>query len=350
MKPGWMPLLALLSLPSLAHGYGEPEGVEPHIEERALHFQTDRLRVDPGATDVQFDSYDPVRPLIYSADLHAAARFYADDMAENGCFPADHSSCDGTSFGERVSSFYGGSTIGENIAKGQPSAEFAVFDSWLYSDGHRTNMLSDSWNELGTGFGPNGSQPLWVQDFGFRGGVEEPVITSATHEPLRPSAESDTRFFAASFEPSGVDLADMRLVVTNACFDMEIDRGGDGMTTYVANAPTGPEGCMPYWFFGTTEAGDLISYPTEGSLLAPVGGASCDSWTDERRKADCAPSDLAGFSGSGGGCASGGAEAYPDANVGQNAEYGTCAQSGDSSPRWVMLLGVFGLLGRRRRV
>ena len=99
------PASALL-VPSPVLAYGEPEDIEPHLEERALHFHTDRLRVDPGSTDTAFDTYPPVRPLVYSGELHAAARFYADDMAEHGCFPADHSSCDGTPFGTRVSGFY----------------------------------------------------------------------------------------------------------------------------------------------------------------------------------------------------------------------------------------------------
>ena len=344
----WYAALILLC-PSVASAYGEPANLEQHLEERDLHFHTDRLRVDPGATDVQFDTYDPVRPLVYNDDLHEAARFYADDMAENGCFPANHSSCDGTSFGDRVRSFYDGPSIAENIAKGQTSGESAVFDSWLYSPGHRENMLNDEWNELGAGFAVEGSTPLWVQDFGRRSGIEEPVVTSSTHAPLRPSIESDTRFFAATYDPAGVDLSDMNLVVTNACFDMEVDRGANGMTTWTAVAETGPEGCMPYWFWGTTDAGDIVAYPTEGSLLAPVGGADCPTWTAERRKADCAPADLPGFDGSGQGCASGGEEAYPDSNVGQNAEYGTCAQSGVSAPRGFLLLGALGLLGRRRR-
>ena len=346
-----LPITCLCSLlPGVVFAYGETVEIEPNLEERALHFHTDRLRVDPGATDVTFDSYPAVRPLVYNAGLHEASRFYADDMAENGCFPASHSSCDGTSFADRVNRFYSGSPIGENIAKGQPDAEVAVFTSWLYSDGHRENMLSDSWNELGTGFA-QGSDPLWVQDFGFDGGVVEPVITSGIHEPLWPNAETDTQFFAAVFEPSGQDLAEMQLVVTSACFPMEVDRGSDGMMTYEGSAPTGPEGCMPYWFLGTTEQGEAIAYPTEGSLLAPVGGAECPTWTPNRRGAECAPASLGGLAGSGSGCsgADSSEDAYPDSNVGQNAEYGTCQLGGRQIPSRWLFIGLAGAIGLSRR-
>jgi len=342
-------LTALVALPGLAMAYGEPGNIESHLEERALHFQTDRLRVDPGATDVTFDTYPAVRPLVYNSELNSAARFYADDMRENDCFPASHSSCDGTSFADRVQSFYSGSPIGENIAKGQPDAEFAVFESWLYSDGHRENMLSPSWNELGTGFAA-GDQPLWVQDFGFRGGVDEPVITSGISDPVAEGPERELSFYAAVFEPSGQDLAEMQLVVTSVCTAMDVDRGGDGMTTYHARAETGPQGCMPYWFMAITADGEAIAYPTEGSFLLPVGDAECATWTPQRRGAECAPEELGGFSGAGAGCAGGGEDAYPDANVGANAEYGTCQLGATGRPSlWLLVLVGPALALRRRR-
>ncbi len=259
-------IAGLLAAPAAAFAYGE---ADLRVEERALHFQTDRVRVDPGATDVTFDTFDPVRPLVWSDELGDAARFYADDMGEHGCFPADHSSCDGTSFQARISSFYSGSTYGENIAKGQPSAEYAVFESWLYStSGHRENMLSPDWNEFGGGFAQDETTPIWVQDFGV-GGVEEPIVTSGTHEPLYARVDEEgMRFFAAVYEPDGVD-PDMKVVVTNLCVDMDVDRGGDGMTTFVATADAGPEGCMPYWFLAQRPDEDPVSFPTEGSLVVP---------------------------------------------------------------------------------
>ena len=92
-------LVVLALSPAVALAYGEPdEDGYPSAEERAMHFFTDRLRVDPDYTDSQFSHYEEVAPLAYNRDLNHAAHFYADDMAENGCFPADHSSCVGTSF------------------------------------------------------------------------------------------------------------------------------------------------------------------------------------------------------------------------------------------------------------
>jgi uncharacterized protein YkwD len=55
---------------------------------------------------------------------------------------------------------------GENIARGQPTAE-AVMAAWMRSPGHRANILDCSYHSLGVGvaYGPDG--PWWTQDFGF---------------------------------------------------------------------------------------------------------------------------------------------------------------------------------------
>jgi hypothetical protein len=168
-KIGFCLAVATLSLaPATAQAYGEGHGEIPNIEERAVHLFTDRLRVDPDATDSDFSSYSAVAPLIYNADLTEAARFHADDMAVNGCF--QHESCDGTEFGERLQRYYNGFAIGENIALGSPDAQSVVFEGWLYSPPHRDNMLRADWRELGTGYAPGeNAMPLWVQDFGSRG-------------------------------------------------------------------------------------------------------------------------------------------------------------------------------------
>ena len=145
-------LLLMLLWPCTALGYGEVVDDRPSPEERAAHFFTDRLRVEPDYTDVQFSDLEPVRPLIYAAGLNEAARYYAEDMAANGCFPDTHASCDGTPFPERLAMFYPSQFVGENILWGLASAEAAVFEGWLYSPPHRENMLRPDWIELGTGF------------------------------------------------------------------------------------------------------------------------------------------------------------------------------------------------------
>ena len=75
----WMPLLcvACIAAPAQAFGYGETVDDRPSPHERAVHFFTDELRVDPGEHDSQFDR-EALRPLVYQSTLNDAARFYAD--------------------------------------------------------------------------------------------------------------------------------------------------------------------------------------------------------------------------------------------------------------------------------
>ncbi|HCP48497.1 MAG TPA: hypothetical protein DIU15_20840, partial [Deltaproteobacteria bacterium] len=228
----------LVCAPGIASAYGEGTELLPSWEERAVHLFTDRLRVEPGADDPQFSDYSAVRPLVYNPDLNEAARFYADDMAANGCFPADHSSCDGTPFGERLDNFYAGQMIGENIALGSPTAEAVVVDGWLYSPPHRENMLSGQWLELGTGHGQADSgQRYWVQDFGSRGLVEEPITTSGIHWPLRTEPNDDVTFFLAVYDPDG-DPTRAELVLDGDCVAMPLDRGVPHQGTYALTATT----------------------------------------------------------------------------------------------------------------
>lgn len=96
----------------------------------------------------------------WSPDLALAAQLHAEDMHANDYF--SHDSQDGRSFVDRVNaSGYDGAPRGENIARGQRSPE-QVMMSWMESDGHRANILSEGSNEIGVGY----VDFHWVQVFG----------------------------------------------------------------------------------------------------------------------------------------------------------------------------------------
>jgi hypothetical protein len=356
---------ALLSLPGLALGYGESAssgdgGPElPSAEERALHLFTDRLRADPAAADADFADLPAVRPLVRGSELGEAARFYASDMAENGCFPPDHSSCDGTPFGTRLAEFYSGAAIGENIAAGYGDAESTILDGWLRSDGHRANMLDDGWIELGTGHARGGGMPYWVQDFGSRSGVEEPGITSATAWPLEPSPGDAITIHAAFHDAEGAAPAGLRVGLGGSCRDLSPDRGARASGTWARDleAP-GEDGCHPWALAVTRADGSVVRYPSTGALLLPVGDAACAAWTaEEDASLDCL-AEPAGGGGpaAGAGCAAGdgpeplpaadgsgpGSGNGPNATTGEDADYGGCALSGGPSRRdSTVVAGVF---------
>jgi uncharacterized protein (TIGR03382 family) len=357
MAPRVPILLAVaMAYPVTALGYGETTEDRPNAHERAVHFFTDQLRVDPGAHDSEFDR-EPLRPLAYNPDLNDAARFYADDMATNGCFPEDHSSCDGTSAADRITSFYGGPGWAENIALGSPDAWSVVYDGWLYSAGHRRNMLNGDLQELGTGFSSGDAGRLWVQDFGFGTAEVEPILTSGTHWPLRPNTGDDASLQVAVYDPAGDSLVAASVDLNGACRSLDLDLGGDGMETWARTFPLPEEPiCLPYVFTATTAAGQKVEYPTTGSLMLPVGGQDCPVWTPGRVGSDCvdAASGLgddddadSGLIGAGAGCASS-RETDPNGNVTDRVTYATCAAAGSSAPSWALALVGLSVLRRRR--
>jgi len=345
-------LVLLASVPQAAQAYGEGSESLPSWEERAVHLFTDRLRVEPGADDPEFSSYEAVRPLVYSAELNEAARFYAEDMAENGCFPEDHSSCDGTSFGARLAAFYPGEMIGENIALGSPTAELVVMNGWLYSPPHRDNMLSELWLELGTGHGPaETGGPYWVQDFGSRGTIDEPITTSAIHWPLRPAPDEEVSFLLAVYDPdSEPEHADF--VVNGECRQLVQDRGTSSRGTYIGTTSIEASGCVPYYFVLTRADGSKVTYPSSGSLLMPVGGEECATWIESRDSLECNPEeDRPAFEASGSGCGTAALEGGgPDANLEESASYASCGTAGRGHPSlvWLLLLALQGLRRRQR--
>ncbi|GGS82552.1 MULTISPECIES: sigma-70 family RNA polymerase sigma factor [Streptomyces] len=105
-------------------------------------------------------------PLKDDAQLRKAAQRHSEDMASRNFF--SHTAPDGSDPGERTTAAgYRWATYGENIARGQSTAE-SVMNSWMNSDGHRANILNCSFKDIGVGLhqGPGG--PWWTQNFGAR--------------------------------------------------------------------------------------------------------------------------------------------------------------------------------------
>lgn len=112
-----------------------------------------------------------VAPLQWSQALSRVARQHAQAMAMEGYF--DHVDRQGRGVGERLNdSGYRYRWAGENISAGLETID-AVFAWWMQSDGHRANILSPNFTELGLGhhFCDPDHQQLrhyWVQVFGTR--------------------------------------------------------------------------------------------------------------------------------------------------------------------------------------
>ena len=266
-----MALGLLLSATVAFAGYGDASSGYPSYEERELHLWTNAARVAPEAFEADYqaggcsyyvdfsdDEQTPQAPLLWNFDLNEAGRYHSDDMATTGTF--SHDSSDGTSFSSRLSRFYPSGMVGENIAVGYGSPFAVVMNGWMCStDGHRANIMSASWDELGTGI----SASYYTQDFGARG-VDPEVIAMGVHLPASP--HTSVELVADFHDPSGAAPEALVAVLNGDAYPMTLLYGAAHMGIYLADVAIEVDsaGCYEY-FFEATVAGESSRFPEEGS-------------------------------------------------------------------------------------
>lgn len=105
-----------------------------------------------------------LKPLKSNWELSRTARYKSQDMINKNYF--DHNSPTyGTPFDMMKSFGISYRTAGENIAAGQSTPQAAV-TAWMNSEGHRKNILSSSFTEIGVGYAKGGSYGhYWTQMF-----------------------------------------------------------------------------------------------------------------------------------------------------------------------------------------
>jgi uncharacterized protein YkwD len=106
-------------------------------------------------------------PLAWNKDLAAAALAHSQDMAQQGYFA--HKNKQGNEVSQRAEAQgYRWRHIGENISRGQTSAQEAV-TGWINSPGHCHNLMHPRFTEFGAGVAiRQGKRPAayWTQVFG----------------------------------------------------------------------------------------------------------------------------------------------------------------------------------------
>jgi uncharacterized protein YkwD len=121
-----------------------------------------------------------LRPLKLDKRLSKAARKHARDMARRKYF--SHTSLGGASFVERIrrAGYLDGArywTVGENLAWAthRQSAPRGITQMWMNSSGHRANILTPSFREVGVGIayeapveGAGKPAATYTTDFGAR--------------------------------------------------------------------------------------------------------------------------------------------------------------------------------------
>jgi len=221
--PAFLIVLSLLG-PSVASGYGEPVDGHPSMDELWVEVMTSSCRQDPEAWG--WPQYAPVGPLWHDHGLAEVARNHSEDMAAQDYF--DHNSIDGTSWDVRIMEYYDSYTIGENIAAGYWEP-IAVLDGWLHSDGHRENIYTGGFQEIGVGVGFGGSYGIyWTQDFGG-GPVGDPHPV-----PAAAAAPSGGGLTLWAILHGGGDEPEVWAAVEQSCTPMDLIYGQPGAGTYEA--------------------------------------------------------------------------------------------------------------------
>ena len=132
----------LLVSPAAAKDRAAPQGGHTASLEAELLVEINEVRAEHG-----------LRPLRANARLATAAGAHSREMVARGFFA--HASSDGTPFWRRIRHFYGDGgygywSVGENLlwSSGGLTAR-AALDLWMESPGHRRNILTARWREIG---------------------------------------------------------------------------------------------------------------------------------------------------------------------------------------------------------
>ncbi len=154
-------------------GLTEVIGANPQIKNPALIYPGQLVTIPAADTAVSEFETEVVRlvnnirkqnglkELTHNWQLSRVARYKSQDMADKGYF-SHTSPTYGSPFDMMKKFGISYSTAGENIAKGQKTPE-AVVNAWMNSPGHKANILSSSYKEIGVGYVKGGN--IWTQMF-----------------------------------------------------------------------------------------------------------------------------------------------------------------------------------------
>ena len=128
----------------------------PQVPDAVRSYETEVIRL----VNVQ-RAQNGLAPLAENWELSRVARWKSQDMSSNGYF-SHNSPTYGTPFQMMRSFGLTYRSAGENIAYGQRTPA-AVMEAWMNSSGHRANILSASYTQIGVGYCASGH--YWTQMF-----------------------------------------------------------------------------------------------------------------------------------------------------------------------------------------
>lgn len=156
-------------------GVSEIIQANPQVKNPSMIYPGQKLTI-PTLTDIKAYENEVVRltnversknglpALAQNWELSRVARYKSADMAAKGYF-SHQSPTYGSPFTMMQNFGIRFSAAGENIAYGQRTPQ-EVVNAWMNSPGHRANILSRSYSQIGVGFARNSSgTAYWTQMF-----------------------------------------------------------------------------------------------------------------------------------------------------------------------------------------
>lgn len=128
----------------------------PQISDAVLRYEAEVVRL---VNEVRAEN--GLKALSANWELSRVARYKSEDMSTNRYF-SHTSPTYGTPFQMMRAFGLSYRSAGENIAYGQRTPA-AVVDAWMNSSGHRANILSASYTQIGVGYCASGN--YWTQMF-----------------------------------------------------------------------------------------------------------------------------------------------------------------------------------------
>lgn len=157
-------------------GVSEIIKANPQVTNPAMIYPGQKLNIPTVPTDIRTQENEVIRlvnvertkrglqPLKANWELSRVARLKSQDMANKGYF-SHQSPTYGSPFNMMENFGIRFSSAGENIAYGQKTPA-QVMTAWMNSPGHRANILSPSYTEIGVGLARNkNGVPYWTQMF-----------------------------------------------------------------------------------------------------------------------------------------------------------------------------------------
>ncbi|MEL3971481.1 SafA/ExsA family spore coat assembly protein [Rossellomorea oryzaecorticis] len=157
-------------------GVSELIGANPQLNNPDLIYPGQSIAIPGGDQTAQNYTYEVVKlvnaerakagfaPLKENWELSRVARYKSQDMIDKNYF-SHTSPTYGSPFQMMKDFGISYQAAGENIAAGQRTPA-EVVDAWMNSEGHRKNILSPAYTEIGVGYVKGGSYGhYWIQMF-----------------------------------------------------------------------------------------------------------------------------------------------------------------------------------------